>query len=95
MKKLFNKINWQPVFTLFGIFVVLSLTFFVIFTQNKKLEAVVRENIMLQTTIDSCMQSNQEEHITNTRYEITLEIFREVNPKGAEQFEQIMSHRTE
>ena len=94
MKKLFNKINWEPVFVIFGILTISFLNY-VILKQNKELTTIKEQNIVLQTTIDSCMNSNTEEHITNTRYEITLEIFREVNPKAADQFEEIMSHRTE
>jgi hypothetical protein len=94
MKKLINKIDWSLFFAFANIISVFYLVCLAV-SQTKTVTELEGKNQILQTTIDSCINSNFEENITNGRYEITLEIFRERNPKAAEQFEEIMSHETE
>ena len=62
---------------------------------EKKIEVVVGGDIQKAQLIDS-LQS--ELFVTQTvvgRYEVALELFREKNKKGADQFELIMSTQTE
>lgn len=94
MKKLINKINWAIFWSVFSMITILFLNG-VILNQRKEITELEGKNEILQATIDSCIDSNFEEHITNGRYEITLETLRERNPKAAAEFEQIMSHETE
>lgn len=94
MKKLINKIDWTLFFAFANIISVFYLVCLSV-NQDKQITELQNQNQVLQATIDSAVNSNFEEHITNGRYEFTLEILRERNPKAAEQFEEIMSHETE
>ena len=49
----------------------------------------------IKTFCDSITQLNYEYENTINRYEITLEILREENPKLAKEFEEIMTTQTE
>ena len=94
MKKLINKIDWSLFFAIGNVISVFFLICLAL-AEDKQVKELQAKNQILQATIDSCIDSNFEEHITNGRYEITLETLRERNPKAAAEFEQIMSHETE
>ena len=53
------------------------------------------EKAELQNTIDSLSSELFIKQTEIGRYEITYEVFKERNPKGAKQFDDILSHETE
>ena len=62
---------------------------------QQKMEVVVGGDIQKAQTIDSLQSELFVQQTIVGRYEVALEMFKEENPKGAEQFELIMSTKTE
>jgi len=62
---------------------------------EKKIEVVVGGDIQKAQLIDSLQSELFVAQTISGRYEVALELFREKNKKGADEFELIMSTQTE
>ena len=62
---------------------------------EKKIEVVVGGDIQKAQLIDSLQSELFVAQTIGTRYEVALELFREKNKKGADEFELIMTTQTE
>ena len=62
---------------------------------EQRMEVIVGGDIEKAHTIDSLQSELFVQQTIVGRYEVALELFKEANPKGADQFQLIMSTQTE
>ena len=62
---------------------------------EQRMEVIVSGDIEKAHTIDSLQSELFVQQTIVGRYEVALELFKEANPKGADQFQLIMSTQTE
>jgi hypothetical protein len=86
MKKYIN-----PLLTAGSLIALLTTIYF----QNERINQFKVEVKTLQTTVDSLHDESFNASTVNSRYELTLDHLKKINPKAAKQFEDYMTHETE
>lgn len=81
----------NPILTACSLIALLTTIYF----QNERVNQFKFEVKTLQTTVDSLQDELFIRHITNGRYELSLDHLHEVNPKAALEFVNFMNHETE
>jgi hypothetical protein len=81
----------NPILTACSLLALLTTIYF----QNERINQFKVEVKTLQTTVDSLHDELFIRHITNGRYELSLDHLQEVNPKAALEFVNFMNHETE
>jgi hypothetical protein len=81
----------NPLLTAGSLLVLLSTIYF----QNERVNQFKVEVKTLQTTVDSLHDELFIRHVTNERYELSLDHLQKVNPNAALEFVNFMNHETE
>lgn len=81
----------NPILTACSLLALLTTIYF----QNERVNQFKVEVKTLQTTVDSLHDELFIRHVTNERYELSLDYLEKVNPKAALDFVNFMNHETE
>jgi hypothetical protein len=81
----------NPILTACSLLALLTTIYF----QNERVNQFKVEVKTLQSTVDSLHDELFIRHVTNERYELSLDYLEKVNPKAALDFVNFMNHETE
>jgi hypothetical protein len=81
----------SPILTACSLLALLTTIYF----QNERVNQFKVEVKTLQSTVDSLHDELFIRHVTNERYELSLDYLEKVNPKAALDFVNFMNHETE
>ena len=81
----------NPILTACSLLALLTTIYF----QNERVNQFKFEVKILQSTVDSLHDELFIRHITNERYELSLDYLEKINPSAALEFVNFMNHETE
>jgi hypothetical protein len=81
----------SPILTACSLLALLTTIYF----QNERVNQFKVEVKTLQSTVDSLHDELFIRHVTNEKYELSLDYLEKVNPKAALDFVNFMNHETE